>query len=94
MDARRWRLAHRARLRWRKLDDEWVVFDSGSGDTHRLDAISAAVLVCLELDAQDVEGLSQLLASELHLPGKDLLGRLESLLDQLCRLGLIEATEV
>ena len=94
MEARLWQLNRRTKLHWRSLDDEWVVFDSASGDTHHLDGISAAVLMCLEADAYDLDGLIGVLASELNLPKDDgLASRLESLLGQLSRLELIEPVE-
>ena len=31
-------------LRWAELDGQWLVFDAGSGQTHLLDALTAAVL--------------------------------------------------
>ena len=78
-------------LQWRQLDGEWLVFDSGSGDTHHFDLISAAVLMCFEAGAQDLTSLCAALASELQLSnGEDLSGRIEALLEQLLRLGLIE----
>jgi PqqD family protein of HPr-rel-A system len=93
VDPRRWQLERRTQLYWRRLDDEWVAYDSGSGDTHRLDGISAAVLMCLEVDAHDLDGLAQLLVSELDLPEEGLTEKLEGLLAQLSRLGLIESAE-
>jgi PqqD family protein of HPr-rel-A system len=91
MAGRQWRLERRSKLHWRRLDDEWVVFEAASGDTHHLDTISAAVLMCLEADPLDLDGLSEVIAGELQLPNReDLASRLEGLLDQLHRLGLIE----
>jgi PqqD family protein of HPr-rel-A system len=89
--AGQWRLDPRAELHWRHFDGEWVVFDSGSGDTHQLDAISAAVLMCLESVPQDLDGLSQAIAGELNLANDaDLARRIEQLIEQYTRLGLIE----
>lgn len=94
MDGRRWRLDRRAVLHWRRFEDEWVVFDSGSGDTHRLDIVSAAALMCLESEPNDLGGLLAVLASELDLPVEEgLSSKLESLLQQLSILGLIERVE-
>lgn len=39
-----WRTNPSSSLRWRTWDDEWVVYDTGSGQTHLLDSFSAAVL--------------------------------------------------
>lgn len=92
MDGRIWALAPLVDLAWRKLDDEWVVFDSGSGNTHQLPALPAGVLSCLEESAQGEAALLQTLddvfASER--PGElaDVLGEV---LTQLCELELIVA---
>lgn len=91
MDRRRWRLNRRAELHWRRLDDEWVVFDAASCDTHRLDTVSAAALMCLEAEAHDLDGLSALLAETLGLASDpDLMLKLEGLIEQLSDLDLIE----
>jgi PqqD family protein of HPr-rel-A system len=94
MRAGRWRLDRRAHLHWRRLDDEWVVFDAASGDTHQLDGVSAAALMCLESEPYDREGLSEVLARELDLPpGAELAVRVEDLIEQLITLELIEPVE-
>jgi PqqD family protein of HPr-rel-A system len=94
MSGRKWRLDRRAELHWRCLDDEWVVFEAASGDTHHLDTIAAAVLMCLEADPLDLDGLSEVIASELQVPNRDdLAGRLDDLLAQLQGLGLVEPAQ-
>ena len=92
--AARWRLNRHSHLHWRRLDDDWVVFDAGSGDTHQLDAISAAALMCLEAEALDLPRLIEVLKSELDLPADGSLStKLEHLLDQLSSFQLIEPVE-
>jgi PqqD family protein of HPr-rel-A system len=94
MDSPRWRLNRLTHLHWRRLDDEWVVFDSGSADTHQFDSVSAATLMCFESGPHDLDGLIEVLASELDLPaGERLSSQLESLIEQLSTLGLIEPVE-
>jgi PqqD family protein of HPr-rel-A system len=91
MAGQQWRLDPLAELHWRQLDGEWLVFESGSGDTHHFDLISAAVLICLEAKALDLGGLCEVLAGELQLSNdEDLSARIEALLEQLLKLGLIE----
>lgn len=43
-----WRLNPSVRLCWRVLDDEWLLFESRSGQTHLFAAHAAAVLMALE----------------------------------------------
>lgn len=43
-----WELAEGCRLHWICWDDEYVVFDEGSGDTHLLDLLSGEVLKVLQ----------------------------------------------
>jgi PqqD family protein of HPr-rel-A system len=91
MDGQRWRLNRRSSLHWRRLGDDWVVFDSGSGDTHQLDAVSAAALTSFETDDFDLDGLTGLISAELDLPvGETLSHKLAALVEQLGALGLIE----
>ena len=55
-------LAHAA-LRQRRLDDESVVFDGYSGETHRLDGLAAVIMrFVLESEAVDIEHLCTELA--------------------------------
>lgn len=68
-----------------------MVFDSGAGDTHQLDMVSAAAVMCFETDAHDLDGLASLIAAELDLPvGETLSTKLAALVEQLSTLGLIE----
>jgi PqqD family protein of HPr-rel-A system len=88
----KWRLDRRAELHWRHFDGEWVVFEAGSGDTHQLDPLAAAVLMCLESEAQDINELAEIIASELGMPlSADLTARMGQLIEQFTTLGLVEA---
>jgi PqqD family protein of HPr-rel-A system len=53
----RWELAEGSQLHWKSWDDEFVVFDEGSGDTHLLDPLAAEVLKALEEAPGDVPAL-------------------------------------
>lgn len=91
MAGRKWRLERRAELHWRHFDGEWVVFETASGDTHQFDSISAAVLMCLESEPQDLDSLCSAIAAELNLGAvDDLPRRIEQLIEQLTRLELVE----
>ncbi|MFG6442341.1 HPr-rel-A system PqqD family peptide chaperone [Roseateles sp. LKC17W] len=43
-----WRLGGLTALRWRHLDGDWVIYDTGSGQTLAVDALMAAALMALE----------------------------------------------
>jgi PqqD family protein of HPr-rel-A system len=92
MAGRKWRLEPLTVLHWRHFDGEWVVFEAASGDTHRVDPVSAAILMCLEAEPQDLNGLSGAIAAELNVTDvDDLARRIEELVGQLTTLGLVES---
>lgn len=79
--AETWRVDPTASISWHEFADAWVVFDNGSGQTHRLDALTAAVLdrLCeaeattddiaahlVASGAQDVPGLRELVGVSLE----------------------------
>jgi len=91
MPRQEWRLESKTELHWRHFDGEWVVFDTASGDTHQLDSLAAAILMCLEAEQQDSGQLTQVIAAELRLPSDTALRqRIDELLEQLVGLGLVE----
>jgi hypothetical protein len=72
----RWRLADG--LLWRAWEDEIVVYDDRSGDTHRLTAPSASVFLSLQTPTPADRAAAE--PDELH----------AEILDGLARLGLVE----
>lgn len=52
-------------LHWRRWDDEFVVFDVGSGQTHQLAPYTAATLMMLELNSNDIVELTSRVSIEL-----------------------------
>jgi PqqD family protein of HPr-rel-A system len=87
----RWRVVPGAALHWRVLEDVWVVFNGGSGDTHRLDPVAAQAVQSLDREPASVSELAERLAKTLDLDqDDDLYTYLERLLPQLARLNLIE----
>ncbi len=79
------------RLLWRAWDEEYVVYNTGSGDTHLLDMVSGEILKCLEDQASDIAGLVSKSAARLSLePGPELSKHVSDLLLKLCDVGLIE----
>jgi PqqD family protein of HPr-rel-A system len=86
-----WRLNSACTLTWQRWDDEWVVFDSGSGDTMQLDPLAAVTLMCLEAEPFSLSDLTAQIAAELDLPvGEPLSAKLGFVLENLTHLGLIE----
>ena len=90
-DVPRWRAPSGSLLRWRSWDDEFIVYDSGSGQTHLLDPIAAETLKILEGVSASAHELFQLVAESLQIkPNGELTSYLEKLLPKLERLRLVE----
>jgi len=88
-----WRLAPRVDLHWRRWDAEWVVFDAGSGQTHKTDTLTAMTLMVLEDGPARPGAVQDAIARELELGDDalaDVAARLPELLADLGRLGLAE----
>lgn len=88
-----WALNPASGLHWRSWDDEWVVFDQGSGQTHLMHPVQAVAL--MQFDARASLSFEQLLdrvATDMSaLPHSDLAGALSLAIDQLVGLGLLES---
>ena len=86
-----WKVGGDRQLIWRGWDDEHVVFDPLSGDTHVLNSIAAVALKFLQSRSLDCQTLSQCVARELELElDDDLSQHLQRLLAKFEDLGLIE----
>jgi PqqD family protein of HPr-rel-A system len=87
----RWKVNSEFPLHWRRWDDEFVVYNSGSGDTHLLDPVAAEALQNLEQESADLSELVVRVAASLEIePDTDFAAYLEQLLSDLYKLGLIE----
>jgi len=76
-------------LSWRHWDDEVVVYNSLSGQTHLLDGFSAAVLAEIERAPATVDALAGRLAAAFGLARDDrLVTRLAEACETFERLGL------
>ena len=51
-------------IRWRQLDEEWVVFQPDNGMLTALDSFNATVLDSLERGAQSAEAVALMLARD------------------------------
>ena len=86
-----WRLAEGCRLHWKVWDDEFAIFDEGSGDTHLLDPLAAEVLKVLEESPGEISGLARRIVARLDLaPDSDLTERVRELVERFVALGLVE----
>lgn len=80
-------------LQFRCWDDEFVVYNSLSGDTHLLDSTAAQILLKLQQAPSDAPSLSESLAPLLHAEMDDeLVIQIEQILSDLDTLALIERT--
>ncbi len=52
-----WRVPAECNLSWRRWQDEFVVYDSASGNTHVLDLLSGSVLSALEIGPSTISSL-------------------------------------
>lgn len=64
----RFRLSSPHSLQWASWDDEYVVFDEASGQTHLLDPIKAYILDILSDGSADVSRLKLLVEQALSVP--------------------------
>jgi PqqD family protein of HPr-rel-A system len=86
-----WRLSEGSSLLWRLWDDEYVVFDRGSGDTHLLDLVAGEILQLLEREPETGGALVRRVASALDVPADPALSRhVTQALTKLQAAGLIE----
>jgi len=84
-----WIIARPCDLRWRAWDDQLLVFDAASGDTHLLNRVAGEALRCLEQPA-DAARLAQRVAASVGVsPDGGFLDQMADLLDELAELGLI-----
>ena len=80
-------------LHWRCWDNEWLVFDVGSGLTHQLDTLTAVTLLTIEAGSIELSPLVQKISDELQLPvGNELSNALSPIIERLIAVGLIEST--
>ena len=85
-----WRLPEGVRLLWRSWDDEVVVYNVASQQTHLLDAFSAAVLREIEAAPKTAERLGDCLAETLDTDRGELAARLAEICARFVQLGLAE----
>jgi len=85
-----WQLPASAELLWQTWDDEVIVFNTASGQTHLLDALSAASLREIENRPGDIGQLALRLAERFELDTEALVQRLSEVCAHFDALGLVE----
>lgn len=87
-----WALNPASGLYWRCWDDEWVVFDQGSGQTHVMHPVQAATLMQFSAQPLSFEQLLDKVAADMapH-PPSDLASAVSLAIEQLVGLGLLES---
>jgi PqqD family protein of HPr-rel-A system len=89
-----WRITRGCQLLWRRWDEEYIVYNTGSGNTHLLDSISGDVLRYLEEHPSNQQKLAAELAGGLDLnKTPEISSQIEELLIRFRDLGLIEFTQ-
>lgn len=83
-----WTVPREIQLEWRTWNDESVVFNRASGDTHLLDSVAAQVLRRLESRPTSIEELCEHVESSSDVD-HDLSLHIETLVHKLDELGLI-----
>ncbi|NIP86632.1 MAG: HPr-rel-A system PqqD family peptide chaperone [Planctomycetales bacterium] len=88
----KWQVPAGVTLTWKQWNDDFLVFNPHTGDTHLLDFVAAAGVQCFEQEALDEEALRDRLASRLEVePDPELSTYAAQLITHLDHLGLIEA---
>jgi len=86
-----WRLPAGVSLLWRSWDEnEIIVFNRASGQTHLLDAFSAAVLRRIEAAPAATSDLARFFATGLELDERGLANRVNAVCERFDQLGLAE----
>jgi PqqD family protein of HPr-rel-A system len=86
----RWKIADQLRLRWRSWQDEYIVYNCNSGDTHLLNPIAAEALKNLQQAPHSIEDLSQVVGDKLDIAvDQTLQQNLHRFVLKLAHLGLV-----
>ena len=90
-DPQRWRIPPDLELHFRSWDEEFIVYNSGSGDTHLLTALAAEILLALQESPAAAADLSRRVAASFNTePDPQFVLTLEKVLADLGGLGLAE----
>lgn len=88
-----WQLNPLTILCWKCWDNEWAIFDVGSGQTFQMDTLTAIILMMVEAAACNLPEIRARLGEELLIPNNhELSDAISGILQQLEGTGLIEVT--
>jgi len=86
----RWTVPERNGLAWRVWDDEFLVYNTASGQTHHLNFLAGEALRSLEAEAADISELIRRLAKKFEIAeDSPPLQMIDRLIRELDELGLI-----
>jgi PqqD family protein of HPr-rel-A system len=89
-ESRRWGVPDANALAWRVWDDEFLVYNTASGQTHHLNLLAGEALRSLETEAADVCELIRRLANQFEIArDSPPLQVMDRLIHDLAELGLI-----
>lgn len=78
-------------LYWASWDDDYVVFDETSGQTHQLDAVRAYVLDLLVESPRPISYLAGVLSQSASVPSSDAAELIQVVIKDFETVGLVEA---
>lgn len=86
-----WRITQGSELLWKRLEDDFLVYDTGSGNTHLLDLLSGNILQFIQSCRPTTRDLCAHMDSTRLPPHRNPSSSyLENLLERFQRLGLVE----
>jgi PqqD family protein of HPr-rel-A system len=86
-----WQVSEGCQFVWQLWDDEYVVFDHGSGNTHFLDPVAAEALQALVASPADLRGLTQRIGARIGVEADPAFEqRIRETLDRFREAGLVE----
>jgi PqqD family protein of HPr-rel-A system len=88
----RWRLLQNADFHWKRWDDVFTLYNSGSGQTHVLDPLAVLLIQLIGEGSRNTSELLQQMVAQLDVDAsQEFREKLQETLSQLDALGLIEA---
>jgi PqqD family protein of HPr-rel-A system len=86
-----WKLPALVSLHMRHWNEEWAVFDAGSGETHLVDTLTAMALIVLESGTSSREDIIDHVCRTFELTDpSDVSSRVDEVITSLCQSGLAE----